>query len=250
MKTSIKNLFTCPGGAWRPAWVLPALIAGLGLILAGQVAAQSFTTLYNFTNGSDGAHPYAALILSGNTLYGTASEGGSSGAGTVFAANTDGSGFTILHSFTNGSDGAYPRGGLILSGNTLYGTAQQGGNAGSGTVFAVNTDGSGFTTLHSFTNGSDGAYPYAGLILFGNTLYGTANGGDSPGPGTVFAVNTDGAGFTTLHSFTNRGDGAYPRGGLVLSGNTLYGTAAGGGGLGWGTVFAVITNGTGFTTLH
>ena len=250
MKTSIKNLFTCPGGAWRPAWVLPALIAGLGLILAGQVAAQSFTTLYNFTNGSDGAHPYAALILSGNTLYGTASEGGSSGAGTVFAANTDGSGFTILHSFTNGSDGAYPRGGLILSGNTLYGTAQQGGNAGSGTVFAVNTDGSGFTTLHSFTNGSDGAYPYAGLILSGNTLYGTANGGDSPGPGTVFAVNTDGAGFTTLHSFTNRGDGAYPRGGLVLSGNTLYGTAAGGGGLGWGTVFAVITNGTGFTTLH
>ena len=51
------------------------------------------------------------------------------------------------------------RAGLILSGNTLYGTAWMAAVRASGTVFAVNTDGTGFTNLHSFTNGSDGAFP-------------------------------------------------------------------------------------------
>jgi uncharacterized repeat protein (TIGR03803 family) len=276
MKTCIKNLFTRLGGASCVAWVLPALIAGLGLIPAGRVTAQTFTTLYSFTGDSDGGNPYAGLILSGSTLYGTAFYGGTSGNGTVFKVNTDGTGFTNLYSFTaysgpypyTNSDGAGPRAGLILSGNTLYGTAQAGGSSGHGTVFAVNTDGTGFTNLHSFTalssvtygNNSDGASPQAGLILSGNTLYGTAYYGGSSGNGTVFAVNTDGTGFTTLHSFTagnynfslviTNSDGASPQAGLILSGNTLYGTASFDGSSGNGTVFAVNTNGTGFTTLH
>jgi|GEM_PF-6842971 len=172
MRTCIKNLF-----------LLPALIAGLGLIPAGRVTAQTFTTLYSFTAvsgsgaNSDGAWPYAVLILLGNTLYGTTQFGGSSGKGTVFAVSTNGTGFTNLHSFTatsgslyTNSDGADPWAGLILSGNTLYGTAFRGGSSGTGTVFAVSTDGMGFTNLHSFNGSSDGARPYAGLILSGNTL--------------------------------------------------------------------------------
>jgi uncharacterized repeat protein (TIGR03803 family) len=79
---------------------------------------------------SDGAHPYGGLILSGNTLYGTATQGGNSGYGTVFAVNANGTGFTNLHSFIYVSDGAYPEAGLILSGNTLYGTAFFGGSSG------------------------------------------------------------------------------------------------------------------------
>ena len=82
MKT--KNLF-----------LLPALIAGVGLILAGGVTAQTFTIVHSFVN-SDGVNPEAELILSGSTLYGTAESGGSSGAGTVFAVNTDDTGFTTL----------------------------------------------------------------------------------------------------------------------------------------------------------
>src|SRR5439155_174120 len=173
--------------------------------------------------------------------------------------------FTNLHSF-NGSGGANPRAGLILSGNTLYGTAYYGG------VFAVNTDGTGFTNLHTFTalnydpssgnsTGSDGANPYAGLILSGNTLYGTASGGGSSSAGTVFALKTDGTGFTNLHSFSagdldpssgnvTNSDGAGPFAALVLSVNTLYGTARYGGGANVGTVFALNTDGTGFTNLH
>jgi uncharacterized repeat protein (TIGR03803 family) len=276
MKTSNKNLFTRPGGASCAAWVLPALIAVLGLIPAGRVMAQTFTTLYSFTAtsnfiNSDGANPRAGLILLGNTLYGTAFNGGSSGFGTVFAVNTNGTGFTNLYNFTVtsgpfniNSDGAEPSAGLILSGNTLYGTASLGGGSGNGTVFAVNTDGMDFTNLHGFTAvsgsgiNSDGGTPYAGLILSGNTLYGTAAYGGSSGEGTVFAVNTDGTGFTNLHSFTattgsfpyTNSDGGDPLANLILSGNTLYGTVNAGGSSGDGAVFAVNTDGTGFTNLH
>ena len=153
-----------------------------------------FTTLYTFTGGSDGGWPRRApLILSGNTLYGTTYQGGSgrgsSGKGTVFAVNTNGTGFTNLHSFTGSSDGANPYGGLILSGNTLYGMANVGGSRGMGTVFAVNTDGTGFTNLYNFTGGRDGANPYGGLILSSNTLYGTTYSGGTGGNGTVFSLS-------------------------------------------------------------
>ena len=86
------------------------------------------------------------MILSGNTLYGTTSSGSTNGSGTVFAVNTNGTGFTTLYNlsasstnssgvYTN-SDGANPEG-LILSGNTLYGTAADGGSSGVGTVFSL-----------------------------------------------------------------------------------------------------------------
>jgi uncharacterized repeat protein (TIGR03803 family) len=264
MNITKANKFTCPGGASLAAWILPALMAGLGLILAGQATAQTFTTLYSFSDNNVGGLPYGGLVLSGNTVYGT-TRGGNYSDGTVFALNTEGGGFTVLHSFTDGNDGSQPYDGLILSGDTLYGTAFEGGSGNDGTVFAINTDGTGFTVLHSFTEGSgvtnnDGAIPRAGLVLSGNILYGTTLLSGPSGHGTVFAVQTDGTGFTVLHSFTafsnngdgieTNGDGAMPLAGLVLSGNTLYGTAEEGGSSGRGTVFAVNTDGTGFTTLH
>jgi len=221
---------------------------------------------YPHTN-SDGAFPQAALVLSGNTVYGTANQGGSSGYGSVFRVNTDGSGFTNMHNFTTvgfnavNSDGANPQAGLILSGNTLYGTATQGGTNGDGTVFAINTDGTHFTNLYSFTGGNDGNAPEAGLLLSGNKLYGTAASGGTNGNGTVFTMNTNGTGFTILYSFSagdinedegiiTNSDGANPAAGLILSGNTLYGTTSAGGVAGVGTVFAVNTNGSGFTNLY
>jgi uncharacterized repeat protein (TIGR03803 family) len=109
--------------------------------------------------------------------------------GTVFAINTDGTGFRTVYRFSGNSDGAHPRGGLVLSGNTLYGAAAEGGNFGWGTAFAVNTDGSGFKTLHSFSDAADGGYPYGGLVLSGNALYGTTSRGGSWGWGTVFSIS-------------------------------------------------------------
>jgi uncharacterized repeat protein (TIGR01451 family) len=235
-------------------------------VFAVNTDGTGFTNLYSFSAippypgpyiNSDGAEPHAGLILSGNTLYGTTDYGGTNGSGTVFAINTDGTGFTNLYIFTaestnssgvyTNSDGANPLAGLILSGNTLYGTASAGGTNGSGTVFAINIDGAGFTNLHSFNGPNDGANPLAGLILSSNTLYGTASAGGSGGSGTVFQINTNGTGFRTLYSFTagdpyfdnSNGDGAVPSGSLLLIGGILYGTAAEGGLYGEGTIFSL-----------
>ena len=225
-----------------------------GALYAVGTDGTGFTEVYNFAQYShysnpyyvndDGAFPNAPLILSGATLYGTAYHGGDTGAGTAFAFNTTNGAFTVLYTSAD-----WPQAGLILSGNTLYGTTSGGGYR-AGVVFAVNTNGTGFTNLYQFTGSSDGANPQARLLLSGNTLYGTAYHGGSSNAGTVFALKTNGAGFTNLHTFTGSSDGANPTAGLILLGNTLYGTASGGGSSGNGTVFSVKTNGTGFTTLH
>jgi len=217
------------------------------------------------------------LILNDDMLYGTSQAGGTNGWGTVFALNTNGTGYNTLHSFTpytydaathtlyTNADGANPVAGLVLSGNMLYGTTAGGGTNRNGMIFAVSTDGTTSLALYDFsaTNvnsaNSDGAAPQSALVLSGNTLYGTAEFGGTNGNGTVFAVNTDGTGFTTLYNFqplvssqsplgyTNYG-GANPKTGLALSGNTLFGTAYGGassafgnggGAYGAGTVFAL-----------
>jgi len=236
---------------------LSALLAAVGFVPAVRVQAQTFTTLHHF-DGFQGAYPRAGLIRSNNTLYGTASNGGGSGPGEVFAMQPDGAGFTNLHGLTV-SDGAQPHAGLILAGDTLYGTTSGLGNYdtnGNGTVFAIKTNGTGYRTLHSFTaldptyyTNSDGKSPRGSLILSHGTLYGTAAYGGASANGTVFALNTNGTGFTLLHAFTplapldenyyTNSDGAHPFAELMLSGNVLFGTAEQGGASGLGTVFSL-----------
>src|SRR6266436_4853713 len=107
MKRSLlKKLFFCT-----------AVIPSFGMVLVGRVTAQTFTVLHSFTFAG-GSQPYAGLIISSNTLYGTTINGGTWGLGTVFAVNTDGTGFTNLHSFGTGSLGGEPYAGVILSGDT------------------------------------------------------------------------------------------------------------------------------------
>jgi uncharacterized repeat protein (TIGR03803 family) len=145
--------------------------------------------LYSFSGGTDGANPEGSLVLdkAGN-LFGTTTQGGSSGYGTVFKLDTTGK-ESVLHSFTSVPDGAYPAGaGLVLdkAGN-LFGTTTQGGSSNNGTVFKVDTSGN-ETVLHGFMN-SDGARPFAGLIRDkAGSLYGTTFNGGSSGYGTVFKL--------------------------------------------------------------
>ena len=235
-----------------------------GTLFAININGTRYTNFYNFTGGRDGGNPAGGLIVSGNTLYGTASAGGTNGNGTVFAIHTNGANFTNLHTFTatsstplgylTNSDGANPEAGLLLSGNMLYGAAYDGGASGLGTLFAINTNSMVFAHVYTFVGGlMNGLYPDAALISSGNTLYGTLQEGGNPGFGTVFAVNTDGTGFTNLYNFKSLDDGTSPATGLVLSGGTLYGTALGGmsGGVyKAGTVFAINTDGSGFTNLY
>jgi uncharacterized repeat protein (TIGR03803 family) len=222
---------------------------GAGTVFSVNADGTGFNTIYNFTGGSDGSAPAAGLVLSGSMLYGTTELGGADGFGVVFGVNINGPGITNLYSFKGGGDGGNPEAGLVLSGNTLYGTAFAGGVNGDGAVFRVNTDGMAFTNIYSFSGGANGSNPEAGLLLAGNTLYGTGygpfNGGS--GYGTVFKVNIDGSNPATLYSFTGGTDGSFPEAGLILSGNTLYGTASAGGSYNdVGTVFSVNTNGGNF----
>jgi uncharacterized repeat protein (TIGR03803 family) len=232
---------------------LGILVAALGSIVATPITAQTLKVLHLFSGGSDGNVPLGGLILSGQTLFGTTQFGGTAGQGSVFALDTDGTGFKTIYSFTGYGDGGWPQADLLISGGTLFGTASVGGSSGSGAVFSVKTNGTSFSTLHSFTYGTDGARPSAGLILSGNTLYGTTPSGEKPGStatnGVVFAVQTDGSNFRLLHRFTGS-DGSKPQGSLALMGSTLFGTTGHGGSLGHGTVFSINTNASGFSTLH
>jgi uncharacterized repeat protein (TIGR03803 family) len=251
------------GGSSNAGTIFKIGTDGTGFTILHRFPARSEQPGSNFSN-SDGAKPNGALVLSGNALYGTAAKGGSSGYGTVFRINTDGTALTVLRTFEGvnpdtlaNSGGASPYGGLTLSGNALYGTTSIGGIWGQGTIFKLNTDGTGFATLHDFTatdpntgSNSDGATPDAGLVLSGDTLFGVTKYGGSSGNGTLFKVNTDGTGFTTLRRFTGGSDGGRPYAELTVSGDVLYGTAAFGGVSGNGTVFKLNTNGTGFTVLH
>ena len=249
---------TVNGGTW-----------GNGTVFKVDVDGTGFTNLYSFTGATtnssgvyvngDGATPSGALILSSNVLYGVATGCGPSGYGTVFSVNLDGNGFNTLHGFTEpytNSDGANPIA-VVLSSNVLYGTTAIAGELGGGTVFSVKIDGTGFTNLHNFSVDTAGGRMKAGVILSSNTLYGTTEYGGIGNNGTVFAINTDGSGFTNLYDFTSAAaypftnrDGAYPIADLTCSGGTLYGTTIDGGGYGWGTVFGLNLNGTGFFKLH
>ena len=117
--------------------------------------------------------------------------GGTYNKGVVFQMNSDGSGFQLLHSFAGGAgDGRLPLGSLTLAGSTLYGMTQAGGDSDLGTMFQMNTDGSGYQLLREFAGGdNDGRYPSGDLTLSGSTLYGMTPSGGNMNYGTVFAFS-------------------------------------------------------------
>jgi uncharacterized repeat protein (TIGR03803 family) len=142
---------------------------------------------------------------------------------------------TTLYNFGNPTTtGQYPYAGLIVdSSGNLYGTTNQGGANGSGTVFElVNSSGTySEKVLHSFSSSSsDGCYPRAGLIIDSSgNLYGTTPNCGTNFYGTVFELVNSGGTYTeqVLYSFAgpSAGDGVYPQAGLVMdSSGNLYGT--------------------------
>ena len=227
-----------------------------GVIFRVKKDGTDYSILHSFGDASvlnDGRTPNGGLVLSGSVLYGMTPSGGMNGVGTIFRINTDGSGYAIVRSFGSYSDGISPMGSLTLSGSTLYGMTQGGGRHGVGVIFQVNTDGSGYSVLHAFGEGTDydGAQPgNSRLTLSGSTLYGmTVGGGGSAtrsGFGVIFKIDTDGAGYTVLHRFndgTLLNDGYYPYGSVAVSGGVLFGMAG-------NTIFRINADGTDYTLLY
>ena len=201
-----------------------------------------YQVLHNFGGGAnDGQWSPGNLILSGSNLYGMTFGGGGSGLGTVFKIGADGTGFQLLHSFAGGyNDGSKSHGSLIQAGDALYGMTNAGGSSNKGVVFKIDTDGTDFQIIHSFTGGSsDGCNPIAGsLIQSGSMVYGMTELGGSNNLGTIFQMNLDGTDYEMLHSFTGT-DGSQPYGSLFLSDSTLYGMTSKGGSSDKGVIFAL-----------
>ena len=165
---------------------------------------------------------------------------------------------SVLHYFTNYSDGGQPLAGVILVSNTLYGTTFQGGTNGNGITYALNTDGSDYRVLYQFSalasvQGSgehptnfDGASPRGGLRCLGHTLFGTTSQGGLKENGTFFSINLDGSSFANRYNFVGPTQSWQsldsPSGDLLPDGSTFYGTAV----VGYdslGGVYALGTNG-------
>lgn len=259
------------------------------LPLQGATADTAYNTLtYSNVMSFDVSRSSAGVVpvySNGRTyLYGTLVNSSQSSGGAIYRTSSDGSVVQTLYQLQN-TDGYVPQGGLVLGqDNNLYGTTVYGPRvglitqAGSGTVFRISLDGTGYTTLHTFDAltaevdaqtalvfgiNNDGASPAQALTDGGDGfLYGVASSGGLNGTGTVFRMQLDGSNFQVIHSFAaiNRltlsntnytHEGAFPAGALAFDSSSgyLYGVTGEGGDVGNGTLYRLRADGTEFQTL-
>ncbi|MAS93561.1 MAG: hypothetical protein CMO55_10250 [Verrucomicrobiales bacterium] len=229
-------------------------ITGHGGFYKSSKDGTSVSTLLALT-GTAGGNPGAydgsiggSLIQVGGELFGVTPLGGANDAGVIFKITlTPSVGYTAIHEFTV-SEGASAKVALLhASDGRLYGVAQSGGNGGVitgfGTIFGINTDGTGFQVLHRFNdiNGND---PSGSLIEAPDgKLYGLCFRGGAPGDnfGVAYRINKNGTGHSVIHKFRNDTDAGFqPEGALVRIGpSSFYGGTTFG--PGDGTIYRIDT---------
>lgn len=217
-------------------------INGNGTLFKIKKDGTGFEKLLDFANLTTGTNPWDSLYFSGNFLYGTTQYGGSNNNGVIFKIRTDGTEFTKIYDFGGTNNGKNPFGTLISDGNFLYGTTRQGGTANKGTLFKINTDGSGYTKLIDFLGTSNGAGPQSSLVFDGTNLYGMTSQGGTNNFGILFKIVSDGTNFTKLLDFSGTENGKAPLGSLYIEDNILFGTASNGGILDKGILFKFSLN--------
>lgn len=213
---------------------------------------------YAFTGNDDGGpYPSAVIFDNAGNLYGT-TDYGTYNAGNVFEFTPLGGHWseTVLYSFYGGSDGQYPKGVLADAGfNHLFGITFKGGNdgcgsAGCGTIFELTRGESGWTktTLHTFADGGDGAWPeFTPIMDAAGNLYGTTGGYNNPGTVWEMSPSNGGWTFTVLYTFSTPAAGPFSGLAMDAAGN-LYGTTYQGGLYNDGSVFELSpSNGGGWT---
>jgi uncharacterized repeat protein (TIGR03803 family) len=225
------------------------------------------TTLYTFPGGSDGAYAGffgSPLLDRHGRIFGIAASGGNitakpcapaGGCGLVFQLTPPGlgsSGWTrqTLLAF-DGTNGIEPIDGLSTdwAGN-LYGGTNLGGRlkdcmpaggipGGCGVAYELSPPTNGGTswmasTIHKFSNGADGGYPYSAPLFTGAAIYMTTSGDEVKSFGSIAQLMPPSGSSTnwqvkTLFGFSNDANGASPTGPLVVRDGVLYGTTSGGG---------------------
>jgi uncharacterized repeat protein (TIGR03803 family) len=259
------NLFgtTANGGLGFGTSAFPA---GTVFEVAKNSGGYASTPAALVTFNADGRFPEGSLITDATgDLFGTTYEGGlidpstGNGSGTVFEipyikgsyASTP---TTLVHfNGTDGATGANPLGGLIVdAAGDLFGTTQNEGANGNGTVFEIPYSDDSYastpTTLVNF-DGTNGSAPEAGLIAdSAGDLFGTTEGGGTDAAGTVFEIpcvdGTYASTPTTLASF-NAGN---PQSDLIAdAAGDLFGVTTMGG-AGFGTVFEIAKAGSSYAS--
>ncbi len=208
-----------------------------GNVFKVAATTNTLTTLATFT-GQNGSSPWAGVTRAANgDLFGTTFYGGSNNKGLVYKIASGSNTITPIASF-NGTNGAYPVGGVTLdSAGNIYGTAEEGGAFNAGVVFTILSGGNVINTIASF-NGANGKNASSSLKLDSNgNLFGVTENGGSSDNGTVFEVVSGTNTITTLAQF-NGANGQFPIGGLTLdAAGNLYGTTNAGGTTNHGVVY-------------
>jgi uncharacterized repeat protein (TIGR03803 family) len=240
--TLLLGLAACGRPALQPA------LPGNAHVAPSARRYRTVTVLSDFRGEKHGTHPLSGLINVSGALYGTASEGGVHGYGTI--VKLDSSGVSLVYAFKGGNDGAFPATNLNAVHKTLYGVTREGGfvhygtcgGRGCGTVFAIQPSGA-ETILHRFTGTPDGSVPNARLTEVNGIFYGTTVDGGLYNEGTVYSITMRGV-ETVLYNFSGGRDGSYPSGRVIHVNGLLYGMTLYGGTYNSGTVFQMKKDGT------
>ncbi len=186
-------------------------------------------------------------------LWSVTSVDGKYGFGTVFYLNTDGFGFTKVHDFSG--EHGYPFASLTLSNGKLWGmtmgrtgTPTSRAGVGHGAIFNLETDGSGFKNVHTFS-GPDGSMPLGELVTHGNRLWGMTYQGGKHNQGVIFSIMPNGTGFRKEHDFS-RSSGSMPRNSLLVYQGKFWGTTSRGGANNMGVIFNLNLDGTGYDKVY
>jgi uncharacterized repeat protein (TIGR03803 family) len=190
---------TSLGGANGRGFIFRIASDGTAFTPLHEFSAGTLNTTTSLLENAEGTVPAAGLIDGGDGfLYGVASQGGTSGYGTIFKIKPDGTGFAVIHTFAT-ANGANPVAELLLgTDGLLYGTTYGGGTSSTntastfGTLFSIARDGTAFTVLHNF-DGTNGARPAGQLLQLSDTVFvGTASSNGRCSGGTVYRYSTTG----------------------------------------------------------
>lgn len=147
---------------------------------------------------------------------------------------------------TNGNTGY---GSLISDGTYFYGLTSAGGSSGSGLLFKIKTDGTGYQKLLDFDGINNGNMPFGSLILSEGYLYGETALGGAHFAGTIFKIKTNGTDYHKLFDFDATTNGSVPYRGFMLEGGYFYGMTPSGGPNNLGVLFKIKKDGTGYQKL-
>jgi len=168
------------------------------------------------------------------TVWGSTTYGGAYDEGTIFKMSTDGSDYTIMHSF-NWPEGFVPMGNLYqASDGNLYGACEEGGDSGSCTIFQYKPATGEYTDVYNFGS-LWGDFPTSGVVEKDGILYGNSSSGGTFYGGVVYSYNISTGVYTDLYNLPMGSDPINAP--TFASNGVLYGTTVWGG-TGSGSVYS------------